>query len=57
MHQRHMQCIFLPAAAICRRLYNRPGIGVGRFQTLFGGRERRGTRPEVFSKSAGEQAA
>ncbi len=42
------------AAAICRRLYNRPGIGVGRFQTLFGGRASRGTAPEIYSKAAGE---
>ena len=44
---------FVRAAAVCRRLYNRPGIGIGRFQTLFGGAARRGARPEKFSKSSG----
>ncbi|GFH05838.1 ribosomal protein S19 component of cytosolic 80S ribosome and 40S small subunit [Haematococcus lacustris] len=44
---------FVRAAAICRRLYNRPGIGIGRFQTLFGGRMHRGAAPEKFSKSSG----
>ncbi|KAJ9525301.1 hypothetical protein QJQ45_020838 [Haematococcus lacustris] len=45
--------LFAAAAAICRRLYNRPGIGIGRFQTLFGGRMHRGAAPEKFSKSSG----
>ena len=44
------------AAAICRRLYNRPDIGIGRFQTFFGGRASRGARPEIRQKASGARA-
>jgi hypothetical protein len=42
-----------PAAAICRRLYSRQDIGVGRFRKLFGGRQRRGQNKERHAKAAG----
>ena len=49
---------FLRAAALCRRLYNRPGLGVGHFETVFGGRQRRrGAAPEIHAKAAGEERA
>lgn len=42
-------------AALCRRLYNRPGLGVGHFETSFGGRQRRrGAAPEIHAKAAGK---
>ena len=45
------------AAALCRRLYNRPGLGVGHFETSFGGRQRRrGAAPEIHAKAAGKGA-
>mmetsp|Transcript_18461 Transcript_18461/g.51795 ORF Transcript_18461/g.51795 Transcript_18461/m.51795 type:complete len:151 (+) Transcript_18461:147-599(+) len=43
---------FVRAAAICRRLYSRPDIGIGRFTTLFGTKLRRGQRKERQSKAA-----
>ncbi|GAX83836.1 hypothetical protein CEUSTIGMA_g11260.t1 [Chlamydomonas eustigma] len=45
---------FVRAAALCRRLYIRPGLGVGHFETTFGGRQRRrGAAPEIHAKAAG----
>ncbi|KAG1670373.1 hypothetical protein FOA52_000133 [Chlamydomonas sp. UWO 241] len=44
---------FVRAAALCRRLYIRPGMGLGHFQHAFGGRERRrGCKPEHHALAA-----
>eukprot|EP00798_Chlamydomonas_sp_ICE-L_P003324 gene3324-13355_t len=44
---------YIRAAALCRRLYIRPNLGVGHFKTVFGGRtRRRGAAPERFCKAA-----
>lgn len=42
------------AAALCRRLYNRPGMGVGHLEGAFGSRARRGVCPEKHAKAAGK---
>eukprot|EP00798_Chlamydomonas_sp_ICE-L_P025349 gene25349-11009_t len=44
---------YVRAAALCRRLYCRPNLGVGHFTVVFGGRtRRRGAAPERFSKAS-----
>jgi len=44
---------YIRAAAIARRVYLRPGVGVGAFKKAFGGRAHRGTRPEKFGSASG----
>eukprot|EP01097_Dermamoeba_algensis_P001415 TRINITY_DN152_c0_g1_i1.p1 TRINITY_DN152_c0_g1~~TRINITY_DN152_c0_g1_i1.p1 ORF type:complete len:194 (+),score=69.35 TRINITY_DN152_c0_g1_i1:53-634(+) len=44
---------FVRAAAIARRVYLRPGIGLGGFKKIFGGAKRRGTRPSHFQTASG----
>jgi ribosomal protein S19E (S16A) len=42
------------AAAICRKLYDRQGLGVGLLRKLYGKRNKtRGSRPEIHAKAAG----
>lgn len=52
-----LTCLPCPprAAALCRRLYIRPGMGIGHFKHVFGGRERRrGCKPEHHALAACE---
>ena len=44
---------FVNAASLVRRIYIRPGMGVGLFRTVYGGRVRRGAAPEHFTKASG----
>ncbi|XP_045207025.1 40S ribosomal protein S19 isoform X2 [Mercenaria mercenaria] len=44
---------FIRAASICRHLYIRSPAGVGAFETIYGGRQRRGTAPSHFCKATG----
>ena len=43
---------FVRAAAIVRKIYLRPGTGVGALKKRFGGAYRRGSRPEIHRDSA-----
>lgn len=40
------------AASIARRLYTRPGTGVGSLRIVYGGRQNRGSRPSKHSKGS-----
>lgn len=42
------------AASILRQLYLRGVVGVGKFRTRYGGRKRRGGRPDEFRKASGK---
>lgn len=44
---------FVRAASIARRVYLRPGTGVGALQKWYGGNYRRGARTEHFRKASG----
>ena len=44
---------FVRAASVARKIYMRPGTGVGALRRHYGGNYRRGTRKEHFSKSSG----
>ena len=41
------------AAAVARKVYLQPGMGVGALQKKFGGSKNRGTRTFTFGKAAG----
>jgi len=43
---------YIRAASIARKVYLRPGIGLGQLQKWYGGSYRRGTRTEHFRKAA-----
>jgi small subunit ribosomal protein S19e len=43
---------YIRAASIARKVYLRPGIGIGQLQKWYGGRYRRGTRTEHFRKAS-----
>jgi ribosomal protein S19E (S16A) len=44
----------MPAAAVCRKLYDRQGMGIGLLRKLFGKADKsRGSRPERHGKAAG----
>jgi small subunit ribosomal protein S19e len=43
---------YIRAASIARRVYLRPGIGLGQLQKWYGGSYRKGTRTEHFRKAA-----
>merc|ERR1712071_426082 len=43
---------YVRCAAIARRMYIRPGTGVGGLTKIFGGNDRRGVRPGRFQKSS-----
>merc|ERR1711924_421477 len=43
---------FVRAAAIARKIYLRPGTGIGGLCKSFGGKKRRGTLKEKFQKSS-----
>lgn len=45
---------FKRAASILRNIYVRGVIGVGRLRTRYGGRKKRGNRPEEFRKGSGK---
>ncbi|KAI8870081.1 ribosomal protein S19e [Ramicandelaber brevisporus] len=47
---------YIRAAAVARQLYIHGGIGTGRLQKRFGGRARRGTRPNKTHESSGSVA-
>ena len=42
---------YIRAASIARKVYLRPGIGIGQVQKWYGGNYRRGTRTEHFRKA------
>ena len=42
---------YIRAASIARKVYLRPGIGIGQLQKWYGGSYRRGTRTEHFRKA------
>ncbi|KAG7340128.1 30S ribosomal protein S19e [Nitzschia inconspicua] len=42
---------YIRAASIARKVYLRPGVGVGMLQKWYGGSYRRGTRTEHFRKA------
>jgi small subunit ribosomal protein S19e len=43
---------YIRAASIARKVYLRPGVGVGALQIWYGGAYRRGTRTEHFRKAS-----
>lgn len=43
---------YVRAASIARKVYLRPGIGIGQLQKWYGGSYRRGTRSEHFRKAS-----
>ena len=43
---------YIRAASIARRVYLRPGIGIGQLQKWYGGSYRRGVRTEHFRKAS-----
>ena len=43
---------YIRAASIARKVYLRPGIGIGQLQKWYGGNYRRGARTEHFRKAA-----
>jgi small subunit ribosomal protein S19e len=43
---------YIRAASIARRVYLRPGIGMGQLQKWYGGNYRRGARTEHFRKAS-----
>ena len=43
---------YIRAASIARKVYLRPGVGVGQLQKWYGGAYRRGTRTEHFRKAS-----
>ncbi len=45
---------YIRAASILRRIYLDGPVGVSRLRTYYGGRKRRGTRPDKFKKSGGK---
>eukprot|EP00574_Skeletonema_japonicum_P010010 CAMPEP_0201721440 /NCGR_PEP_ID=MMETSP0593-20130828/6110_1 /ASSEMBLY_ACC=CAM_ASM_000672 /TAXON_ID=267983 /ORGANISM="Skeletonema japonicum, Strain CCMP2506" /LENGTH=149 /DNA_ID=CAMNT_0048212263 /DNA_START=32 /DNA_END=481 /DNA_ORIENTATION=- len=42
---------YIRAASIARKVYLRPGVGVGQLRKWYGGNNRRGTRTEHFRKA------
>ena len=44
---------YIRCASILRRLYVKGPTGVARFRTVYGGRKRRGVRPNHFAKGSG----
>lgn len=44
------------AAAVARKVYLQPGLGVGALQKKFGGSRNRGTRTFTFGKVGGARA-
>jgi len=46
--------MYTRAAAIARRVYIRPNVGVGAFRKIFGGSKRFGGRPNHFALGAGK---
>jgi len=42
------------AASILRQIYIKGVVGVGRLKTRYGGRKKRGVRPEKFRKGSGK---
>merc|ERR1740139_912841 len=43
---------YIRAASIARKVYLRPGLGVGQLQKWYGGRNRRGARTEHYRKAS-----
>lgn len=44
---------FVRAASIARKVYLKPGIGIGALRKWYGGQYRRGARAKTFQKAAG----
>jgi len=47
---------YIRCASIARRIYLKPGIGVGALKTIYGARQNRGTRPSRHAKASGSVA-
>merc|ERR1712151_158770 len=48
--------LYTRAASMVRKIYIRRGIGVQAFRKIYGGKMRRGTRTNIFSKGSGKIA-
>eukprot|EP01089_Gocevia_fonbrunei_P022313 TRINITY_DN898_c0_g2_i1.p1 TRINITY_DN898_c0_g2~~TRINITY_DN898_c0_g2_i1.p1 ORF type:complete len:152 (+),score=40.43 TRINITY_DN898_c0_g2_i1:106-561(+) len=44
---------YVRTAAIARKLYLRPGLGVGSLKRIYGGAKRRGPQPSTFQTASG----
>ena len=44
---------YVRAAAVLRKIYLKGPVGVSRLRTVYGGRQKRGVRPEKFKKGSG----
>ena len=44
---------FVRAASIARKVYLKPGVGVGALRKWYGGQNRRGARAKTFQRAAG----
>jgi small subunit ribosomal protein S19e len=49
-----MTCSFCFPAAVARKIYLRPNLGVGKLRKLFGGMDRGGTKQEHFRRATGQ---
>ncbi|KAJ3336043.1 40S ribosomal protein S19 [Gonapodya sp. JEL0774] len=47
---------YVRAAAVARHIYLRQGVGVGALRKVYGGRKRRGNRPNLSAVSSGSVA-
>jgi small subunit ribosomal protein S19e len=48
--------VYIRAAAVARKVYLRPNLGVGAITKLFGGQSDRGVRPGRFERGSGKVA-
>lgn len=46
--------LYVRTAALARKIYLRPGLGVGAFKKLYGGSKDNGTRPDHFATASGK---
>ena len=44
---------YIRAAAVLRKIYLKGPVGVSRLRTVYGGRQKRGVKPEKFKKGSG----
>merc|ERR1719208_623246 len=48
--------LYTRAASMVRKIYIRRGIGINAFRKIYGGKYRRGARPNTFAKASGKVA-